>query len=175
MLRRIIHNYKIKRNARLLKHIGVGSINHIDVSTYFNHPENIWIGDYVMIRCGCEFYGQGGISIGDGTIISHSVEILSANHNYNSLDLEYLPFDDRWNEKKVEIGKYVWIGSRVLILPGVTIGDGAVIGAGSVVTKDIPRCAVVGGNPAKILKFRDESVFLKLTSSASCCLVKERR
>ena len=48
----------------------------------------------------------------------------------------------------------MWIGSRVIILSGVRIGNGAVIGAGAVVTYDVPPYAVVGGNPAKILKMR---------------------
>ena len=56
--------------------------------------------------------------------------------------------------KDVTIGNDVWIGARVTILAGVTIGDGAVIGAGAVVTKDVPPYAVVGGVPAKIIRFR---------------------
>ena len=52
------------------------------------------------------------------------------------------------------IGDDVWIGSRVIILPGVTIGKGAIVGAGVVVTKDVPEYAIVGGNPAKVIKFR---------------------
>ena len=54
----------------------------------------------------------------------------------------------------VEIGSDVWIGSNVSILEGVTIGDGAVIGTGAVVTKDVPPFAIVGGVPAKIIKYR---------------------
>ncbi len=49
----------------------------------------------------------------------------------------------------------VWIGSRAVILPGCKrIGHGAIVGAGAVVTKDIPDYAIVGGNPAKVLKYR---------------------
>lgn len=54
----------------------------------------------------------------------------------------------------VQIGNDVWIGWRAIILAGVTIGDGAIVGAGAVVTKDIPPYAVVGGVPAKILRYR---------------------
>ena len=57
-------------------------------------------------------------------------------------------------EQPVYIGNDVWIGSRVTILPGVKIGNGVVIGACSVVTKDVPDYAVIGGNPAKIIKMR---------------------
>jgi acetyltransferase-like isoleucine patch superfamily enzyme len=54
----------------------------------------------------------------------------------------------------VLIGNDVWIGMGALILSGVAIGDGAVVGAGSVVTKDIPPYAIVGGNPARLLRYR---------------------
>ena len=56
--------------------------------------------------------------------------------------------------KKVFIGNDVWIGLRVIIMGGVHIGDGAVIAAGTIVTKDVPPYAVVGGIPARILKYR---------------------
>ncbi|MBR3611436.1 MAG: hypothetical protein IKL57_08290 [Oscillospiraceae bacterium] len=73
-----------------------------------------------------------------------------------------IPYDKRFVEKPVVIGKYVWIGARSTILPGVKIGDGAVIGAASVVTKDVPNGAVVGGNPARIIKYRNMEVYNRL-------------
>ena len=158
LFRRIFFTRKVKQ----LKHLGTGSKKQIDYSVLLNHPQNIIIGDYVSIREKCLLYGAGGIEIGDGTIISHHVEILSSNHNYNSDDLKYLPFDEIIVKKPVIIGKYVWIGARSIILPGVKIGSGAVIGAGSVVTKDVPECAVVGGNPASIIKYRNKTVFYDL-------------
>lgn len=56
--------------------------------------------------------------------------------------------------KYISIGNDVWIGNRVTLLPGITIADGAIIAAGAVVTKDVPPYAIVGGVPAKILKYR---------------------
>lgn len=73
-----------------------------------------------------------------------------------------IPYDHRYIEKAVVIGDYCWIGARSSIMPGVTIGKGVVVAACSVVTKDVPDYAVVGGNPAKILKFRDKNIFEKL-------------
>ena len=61
----------------------------------------------------------------------------------------------------IRIGSDVWIGSHVIVMGGVTIGDGAVVAAGSIVTKDVPPFAIVGGVPAKIIKFRFPSETIK--------------
>jgi len=55
---------------------------------------------------------------------------------------------------QLNIGNDVWIGASSLIMGGITIGDGAIIGAGAVVTKDVPPYAIVGGNPAKLIRYR---------------------
>ena len=62
------------------------------------------------------------------------------------------------------IGENVWIASFAFILPGVHIGDGAIIAGGSVVTKDVPKCAIVGGNPARIIKYRDLEHYSKMVT-----------
>ncbi|MGN0314561.1 MAG: acyltransferase [Fusicatenibacter sp.] len=139
---------------------------YIDATTIIRYPEKISIGDFVHIQPGCKLLGGGGIEIGRGTILAHDIQILTQNHMYDSEDLKYLPYDERIVNKAVHIGEYVWIGARVLIIPGVTVGDGAVIAAGAVVTKDVPKCAVVGGNPARILKYRDEEIFEKLRNDS---------
>jgi acetyltransferase-like isoleucine patch superfamily enzyme len=60
-----------------------------------------------------------------------------------------------------KIGDRVWIGANVTILKGVTIGNDAVVGAGSVVTKDIPAKAIAVGNPAKVIKYRQEKLTIQ--------------
>ena len=62
------------------------------------------------------------------------------------------PFYEEFAQFK--IGNDVWIGARAIVLDGVAIGDGAIVGAGAVVTKDVPAYAVVGGVPAKVLRYR---------------------
>lgn len=59
-----------------------------------------------------------------------------------------------WSKGPVVIGSDVWIGWRALIMSGITIGDGAVVAAGAVVTRDVPPYAMVGGNPARLIKAR---------------------
>lgn len=94
----------------------------------------------------------GTLHIGDGTIIGPRLKVHTANHNYES---DMLPYNGDILVKNVYIGKNVWIGADVTLLPGVSIGEGAVIGACSCITKNVPPFAVVGGNPARVLKYRD--------------------
>jgi len=135
---------------------------HICEGVNISMPEKVIIEDDVYIGQNCEISAQGGVYIGCGTILAHRVEILTRNHNYDSHDLTHLPFDNRYIEKPVKIHENVWVGACVVIVPGVTIGEGAVIGAGSVVVQDIPPLAVVGGNPSKIIKYRDKEVYENL-------------
>lgn len=68
--------------------------------------------------------------------------------------------------KEIYIGNDVWIGQRAMVMGGVRIGNGAVVGAGAVVTKDVPPYTIVGGVPAKIIRYRfSDKVVKKLQSS----------
>ena len=116
------------------------------------------IGDYVTMN-GVVVQGSGEVSIGSYIHFGSETMILSDSHNYEG---EFLPFDDTVTAKKVTIGDFSWIGSRVVILPGTTIGEGAIIQAGSVVHGQIPPCSIAGGNSAKVFKMRDIEHFNKL-------------
>ena len=113
---------------------------------HIDQPKAMTIGENVFINTGCTMQGQGGIYIGDGVLIGHHATIVTLNHDTNPEkrnDLHPMP---------VHIGKRVWLGANVTILPGVTIGNGAIIAAGAVVTKDVKENTVVAGVPAKYIR-----------------------
>ncbi|MCK4441368.1 MAG: acyltransferase [Sulfurovaceae bacterium] len=141
----------------LIKNKGVKCRIHGKIT--IQDSQNLILGDYVNIGSGSYLNCKGGISIGDGTMISRNVLIYSSNHNTNG---SLIPFDDKYICKKVTIGKSVWIGMNVTIVPGVTIGDGAIIGMGTTVSEDIPAGAVVVGAKQRIVKYRDMDTFLDL-------------
>lgn len=119
---------------------------------------NSWIGG------GCKFFvGNAGIKIGNNVAIAFNNTFITNNHNYKSDKL--LPFDEMNFSYPIEVGNNVWIGLGCIVLCGVKIGDGAVIAAGSVLTKSVPECAIVAGNPAKIVGWRDKDVFNKLVEN----------
>lgn len=104
---------------------------------------------------------SGGLQIGKYFHTGKGLTIFTSNHNYNGVKI---PYDEVSIYKPVIIKDFVWIGANVTILPGVIIGEGAVVGGGSVITKNVPDFAVVGGNPAKIIKYRDIENFKLLKS-----------
>jgi maltose O-acetyltransferase len=128
----------------------------------FIRPESIELGSYIYIGPNGFFGGEGGLRIGDNVAIGPHVYIYTTNHRYE--EAQYLPFDGQILSEPVAVGSHVWIGGNVVIVPGVTVGEGAVIAAGAVVTREVPRCAVVGGNPAAVLKYRDIIHFDRLVS-----------
>lgn len=117
-------------------------------------PQNLYLGDNVHINDNAFIRAEGGLKIGDHTHISRNVVIYTMNHEYEG---SRLPYDERKVLKSVEIGRNVWIGMNVAIVPGVVIGDGAIVGMGSVVTQDVLPLAIIGNQPARLLKERDSA------------------
>ena len=107
---------------------------------------NVFLGPQTII------YGHGGVEIGDQTLISMRVTILSSNHSVPDRGKEIRHQADILLPTR--IGRDVWIGAHAVILGGVTIGDGCVIGAGSVVTNDMPPYSVAIGVPARVVRTR---------------------
>ncbi|WP_438530288.1 CatB-related O-acetyltransferase [Cetobacterium sp.] len=121
--------------------VGEHSYGPIIVKSWNRENEKLIIGKYVSIAEGVKF-------------------LLGGNHEINTITT--YPFKVKFLKEKVEawtkgpivIKDDVWIGTDTLILSGVIIGQGAIIAAGSVVVKDVPPYAIIGGNPAKVIKYR---------------------
>ena len=111
-----------------------------------NIGNNVTIGRNTIISI------KDKCSIGSYTLIGPFVQITDNNHSTNRENL--IKFQ-RAAIKPITIGQDVWIGSGAKVLGGVSIGNGAVIGANAVVTKDVPPFAIVGGVPAKVIKYRE--------------------
>lgn len=113
------------------------------------------IGQAVFINHNSYFMDNGGITIGDYTMVGPNCAFYTGAHPLDAESRVYaLPSGKpKWEKAlPISIGKRCWIGGSVVVLPGITIGDDVVIGAGSVVTKDIPSGVVAAGNPCRVLK-----------------------
>lgn len=131
---------------------------------HVNNP-CVFSGD-VTVGKHCNFNGMqvlGGGKVHFGDYFHSGIEcmIITQNHNYEG---DMIPYDNTYVYKNVTIGDCVWFGNRVIVTGNVTIGEGAIIAAGSVVCKDVPPLAIMGGNPAKIIKYRNKDHYFKLKS-----------
>jgi len=122
--------------------MGKGSIVHMGVR--FFSCRGIVVGEGTIIGYRTFLDGRASLKIGSHVDIASEVLIYNSEHNLEAETFEAI-------EEPVEIGDYVFIGPRAIILPGVKIGRGAVVAAGAVVTKDVPDFAIVGGVPAKVI------------------------
>lgn len=116
---------------------------------------SLLIGDNVTITNNCVITCANRIEIGDGTLLGRGTFITDNSHGKNSnFDELKIPPNKRklYSKGPVQIGKNVWTGTNVSIMPGVSIGDGAIIGANSVVTHDVPAACIAVGAPAKVVK-----------------------
>lgn len=107
--------------------------------------------EYVYIGRGAVIYPK--VSIGKYSMLAPEVKIIGDDHIYDNPDRPMI-FAGRPTQQITEIGKDVWIGYGAIITRGVKIGDGSIIAANSVVTKNIEAYSIVGGVPAKFIKFR---------------------
>lgn len=123
---------------------------NIESGADFGRGSKINIGNNSGIGINCQV--RGPLSIGDNVMMGPDVVILTSNHKYDRLDIPMC--EQGYINNAVSIGNDVWIGQRAVILPGVHIGDGVVIAAGAIVSKDVSDYAIVGGVPAKIIKYR---------------------
>lgn len=128
--------------------VKIGRKAHLHMGTQFFDPSRIEIGEGTIVGQNAFLDGRDKLKIGRHVDIASDVMIYNSEHDLNAADFKAIC-------EPVEIGDYVFIGPRAIILPGVTIGKGAVVAAGAVVTKDVEAFAIVGGVPAKIIGERE--------------------
>jgi acetyltransferase-like isoleucine patch superfamily enzyme len=123
-------------------------------------PYNVSIGHHVYINKGCEIITTSStVKIGNYVIFGPNVTLVAQNHNFDNWQVPMI-MDGTYQTNQITIEDDVWVGAGVIILAGVTVHRGAVVAAGAVVTKDVPAYAIVGGVPAKVIKYRfdDETI-----------------
>lgn len=177
-LKRIVfrrHNIQIDYCAEFNTQTKLGQYIRIHHHTNIKDSQ---IGNYTYIQDNCKFEK---CKIGSFCSIGDNVKVLSSTHptrDFVSTSPVFFSTEGQCIKSFVEenlfeeyrrvqgfgviIGNDVWIGSNAILLGGVTIGDGAIIAAGSVVNKDVPPFAIVGGVPAKILRYRFSEEQIKL-------------
>lgn len=119
----------------------------------------IYLGDNCNFNGMC-IQGNGTVIIGDNFHSGIECMMVTQNHDYDTGD--FIPYGTGFDYKTIVIEDNVWLGNRVTITGNTRIGEGAIVAAGSVVCKDVPPFAIVGGNPAKVIKYRNIEHYNKL-------------
>lgn len=143
----------IGNNVSIMSHSILEACPNAGLSPNLQIGDNSSIGEYAHITCAQQ------IIIGEGLLTGRFVLITDNGHGKSSMDEAEIPplLRTVHSNGSIIIGRNVWIGDKVTILPNVTIGDGAVIAANAVVTKDVPAYCVAAGCPAKVVKMMKQS------------------
>jgi acetyltransferase-like isoleucine patch superfamily enzyme len=137
------------RLGRISANVGLRLSHGAILSPYggsINLGANVYIGPYSVI------YGQGGVVIGENTLIAMHCRIVSSNHTIPEQGVDIRSQPDMLLPTR--IGRDVWLGAGVTVLGGVKIGDGCIVGAASLVASDLPDNAIAFGSPATVRRFR---------------------
>lgn len=126
--------------------------NYIIGSTNIFIGNNVWINSLSLLNC-----PMGHLIIKNNVSIGQKFTAITFTHIFDSQD--DIPESQEWGKrlrsKDVIINEHVWIGANVTLLPGCIIGRGSIVAAGSICPgKEYPPYTIIGGNPAKVIKFR---------------------
>ena len=122
------------------------------------------IGDGVGFGKNVKVYGDGPVTIGRRAVLAEGTLVYTQVHDYDTAPV--LPFGWGFTYPETRIDDYAWIGLRSIVLPGAHVGEGAIVQAGSVVMGKVPPCAIVAGNPAKVIGYRDVDHYNRLKVAA---------
>jgi maltose O-acetyltransferase len=141
---------RVKLAKQMLKSSGVGL--RVARQANIGSGQRISVGNNCGLARGLLVLGD--VEAGDDLMLGPEVVMISYNHEYADTTVP-VRAQGASESRPIKIGDDVWIGMRAMIMPGVSIGSHAIVAAGSIVTKDVPDWAIVGGNPAKVIKYRD--------------------
>jgi acetyltransferase-like isoleucine patch superfamily enzyme len=147
---RLVHYYNYGHVAQV-RRVQLGENVTMAPNVSLRSGERIAIGAHSHIGERSSLWAgstSGRITLGEHALLGPEVFITAANYQTRP----GVPvMDQPRDEADVTVGRDVWLGARVIVLPGVTIGDGCVVGAGAVVTKDLPPNAIAVGTPARVV------------------------
>ena len=152
-LRSRYYTFLVKRMLHSYGSIGVNGFSKVSSTA------RVDVGHHVSFN-GISIVGLGEVKIGNYFHSGTNVKIMLGSHDYDNG--EAIPYGCKYVSKQVTIDDFVWLGSDVIISGNVHIGEGAIVAIGAVVVKDVPPYAIVGGNPAKVIKYRDIDHFERL-------------
>ncbi|RIW34639.1 sugar O-acetyltransferase [Bacillus salacetis] len=141
------------KRANLLKELlgSTGETVYMEPNIRFDYGYNTHVGENFFANFDCTILDVCEVRFGDNCMLGPGVHIYTATHPLDPSERN----SGREYAKPVQFGKNVWIGGSSVVNPGVTVGDNVVIASGAVVTKDVQDNVVVGGNPAKVIKYLD--------------------
>ncbi|MFT7381880.1 MAG: acetyltransferase-like isoleucine patch superfamily enzyme [Roseivirga sp.] len=142
-------------SALKLKRISYGRKLRIGFPFHISSKNQVTLGNEVYVGPYCHF--RSDVELGDYCLLAPKVSFIGGDHKIVKTD-ELIRYSGSGQLKKTVVGKDVWIGYGAIIMHGLNIGDSAIIAAGAVVTKDVQTGAIVGGNPAKFIKWRNDAV-----------------
>jgi UDP-2-acetamido-3-amino-2,3-dideoxy-glucuronate N-acetyltransferase len=125
------------------------------IGTFVEIQKGVTIG--CRVKVSSHTFVCEGVAIEDEVFVGHGVMFINDKYPRATTGSGVLQIEDDWSCIPTHVKKGASIGSNATILCGVTIGRGAIVGAGSVVTSDVPDGAIVAGNPARVLRFVEDS------------------
>ncbi len=128
--------------------IKIGKNTSVQSVRFFSFGK-MTVGENTIINSGCYLDNRRGIYIGSNVVIAHDTKLYTLGHDFNDLTF-------KTKGSPIVIDDYAILFSNVMVMPGVHIGEGAVVLPGAVVTKNVEPKTVVGGNPAKFIKLREQ-------------------
>ncbi len=147
------HFYALRHNILRLFGARIGEGSKIYPSVKITFPWNLRVGNKTCVGHNVRLYNLGQLNIGNSVTISQGAHLCGGSHDYSKVDTAK---DMPLIKSEINVEDSVWICADAFIGPSVTVSKKAIIGARAVVINDVPECSVYAGNPARLIKVRDD-------------------